>query len=63
MGKVLRVGITDQEWEDLQPLLTHHGQLSFILREALKDFIKRSKQAKFDMQRRIDGDSINGGGR
>jgi hypothetical protein len=37
--KVLRVGITEEEWHQLQPLLTHHGELSFILRKAIRDFI------------------------
>ena len=41
MVKVIRVGITEEEWEQLKPLLTHHGHLSFILRNALKDFIAR----------------------
>ena len=41
MVKVLRVGITEEEWHQLRPLLTHHGELSFILRNAIKDFIAR----------------------
>jgi len=41
MVKVLRVGITESEWEQLKPLLTHHGELSFMLRNAIKDFIAK----------------------
>jgi hypothetical protein len=37
--KVLRVGITEEEWTQLRPLLTHHGELSFILRKAIREFI------------------------
>lgn len=40
MSKVIRVGITDDEWRMLEPLLTHHGHLSFILRQAIKQFIR-----------------------
>lgn len=41
--KVLRVGITDTEWDELKNYITHHGQLSFVLREAIRMFITKSK--------------------
>lgn len=44
MSKVLRVGITDEEWLELQPLLTHYGELSFILRQAIKAYIKSKRE-------------------
>ena len=44
MPKILRVEITDSEWRDLQPLLTHYGEMSFILRKAIKAFIKEKKE-------------------
>ena len=37
--KQLRVGIENETWENLQPLLTHHGELSFMLRQAINKFI------------------------
>jgi len=43
MSKLIRTEITDDEWEELKPFLTHYGDLSFIVRNAIKAYIK-SKQ-------------------
>jgi len=39
MIKVLRVAISEEEWKELKPLLTHHGHLSHIVRQAVRSFI------------------------
>jgi len=57
MPKVLRVGITDEEWEELKPLLTRYGELSFIMRRAIRAYIK-DKREKEDVR----GDSGKGRG-
>lgn len=44
MPKILRVEITDKEWEELQPLLTHYGEMSFILRKGIKAYIKEKRE-------------------
>lgn len=46
MQKVLRVGITYDEWDELESLLTHHGELSFILRKAIREYIKAKKEER-----------------
>jgi len=43
MSKVIRVGITDEDWNELEPFLTHHGQLSYILRQAIHRYIKEAR--------------------
>ena len=46
MSKILRVEITDDEWNNLKPLLTHYGDLSYILRKGIKAFIKEKKETE-----------------
>jgi len=46
MPKILRVEITDDEWNNLKPLLTHYGDLSYILRKGIKAFIKEKREAE-----------------
>lgn len=38
MPKVLRVGITDEEWKELEPKI-FYGQISQVLRLAVKIFL------------------------
>jgi hypothetical protein len=40
----IKVMITESEWNQLKPLLTHHGHLSHILRSAIKQFIKENEK-------------------
>ena len=46
MSKILRVEITDDEWNNLKPLLTHYGDCSYILRKGIKAFIKEKKETE-----------------
>ena len=52
--KVLRVGITDDEWNELKKCITHHGHISYVLRQAIKDFIT--------INERRTGENGQGGG-
>lgn len=46
MSKILRVEITDSEWNELKSLLSHYGECSFILRKLIKTYIREEKRKK-----------------
>ncbi len=41
--KILRVGITEDEWKRLQPFI-YYGQISHILRVAIKEYIEKREE-------------------
>lgn len=43
---VKKVVLTDSEWAELEPQLTHHGHLSHILREGVRHFLEEKREEK-----------------
>jgi hypothetical protein len=50
--KFLRVGVTEDEYVELQKHITHFGEISFILRKAVKEFIE-SHQIKPEVNNNV----------
>lgn len=42
--KALRVRLTDEEYKQLRSCITHHGEISHILRKAVKEFIAEKRK-------------------
>ena len=63
--KEIKVHIPLYLWEELHPLLTHHGHLSFIVRQAIQKFVLEWKKEgrekndnRVDKQVKGDGDKV-----
>ncbi len=48
--RALRVRIEDEEYEELRQCISHHGEISFILRRAVKEFIKEKRDDKTNLR-------------
>lgn len=46
MIHMVRAIITEEEEKKLKTFLTHHGQLSHILREAVRNFIQEEEEKR-----------------
>lgn len=44
--RALRVRISDAKYEQLQQSISHHGEISFILRRAVDEFIREKREAE-----------------
>ena len=57
MRRTLRTSVTEQEYQDLQICITHFGQISYILRQAVKKFISENKPTMQEVKQIItEGD-------
>ena len=59
MNKVLRVELTEEERRDLNKYLINFpfGQISYILRHAVRDFIKREKEREQSQLKELEAQS------
>jgi hypothetical protein len=50
--KALRVLVTEEEYVKLKQHVSHHGEISFILRKAVNEFLKQRLETAKDVKRK-----------
>lgn len=58
--KPLRINIDDRTYERLYKCLTHHGELSYILRETINAFIAKREPEIQHLQEATSGKGVPG---